>query len=258
MDPIQRIFIEVWIRLTSDWSRVTTFHQMGVLGEDAAREAIHRSNTYFVQQQLVRGTHRNWLKDPESFVRQGFDQKMPLEMTEQSVKDFRRTLRAATLVFAHSILDAAVFDSVRICAMTAPDQWVDVIGNRKVTLTAIKKTSYGDLLREAIDAELVRLERASLLSKVDRVFQVCRPTKQEYLTNGFHFDRDRLTRLDELRHKVVHSPGGDRGFETFYEDLEFMRNSGLHIFALVGEHFGLGLNGTDYKEVLSTRGSVKD
>ena len=96
MDAIERIFIEVWIRLTSDWSRVTTFHQMGVLGEDTAREAIHRSNTYFVQQQLVRGKYRNWLNDPESFIREGFDQKMPLAMTEQSVKDFRRTLYAST------------------------------------------------------------------------------------------------------------------------------------------------------------------
>jgi hypothetical protein len=256
MDAIQRIFIEVWIRLTSDWSRVTTFHQMGVLGEDAAREAIHRSNTYFVQQQLVSGTHRNWLNDPESFVRQGFDQKMPLAMTEQSVKDFRRTLRASALVFAHSILDAAVFDSVRICAMTVPDQRVDMIGNRKVSLAAVGKTSYGDLLRGAIDAELMRLERESLLSKVDRVFQICRPTKQEYLTNGFHFNLDRLTRLDDLRHKVIHSPGGDWGFESFHEDLDFMRNSGLHIFAVIAERFSLSVSGTDYKEVLSTRGSV--
>ncbi len=67
--------------------------------------------------------------------------------------------------------------------MTVPDQWVDILGNRKVPLAVIKKSSYGDLLREAIDAELIRLERASLLAKVDRVFQVCRPTKQEYLTN---------------------------------------------------------------------------
>ena len=257
MDATQRIFIEIWIRLTSDWSRVTTFRQMGVLGEDAAREAIHRSNTYFVQQQLVSGRHRNWLNDPESFVREGFDQKMPLAMTEQSVKDFRRTLHASTLVFAHSILDAAVFDSVRICAMTVPEQWVDMIGNRKIPLAEVGKTSYPELLRGAIKDELARLERESLLSKVDRVFQVCRPTKQEYLTNGFYFDRDRLTRLDDLRHKVIHSPGGDWGFETLYEDLDFMRNSGLHIFALVAERFGLSLSGTDYKEVLSTRGSVR-
>ncbi len=88
MDAIEQIFIEIWIRLTSDWSRLTTFRQMGMLGEDTAREAIHRSNTYFVQQQLVRGEYRNWLNDPESFIREGFDQKMPLAMTEQSVEDF--------------------------------------------------------------------------------------------------------------------------------------------------------------------------
>jgi len=141
--------------------------------------------------------------------------------------------------------------------MTAPDQWADIIGNRKVPLAAVGKTPYVDLLRGAIDSELMRLERESLLSKVARVFQICRPTsKQEYLTNGFHFDLDRLTRLDDLRHKVIHSPGGDWGFESIYEDLDFMRNSGLHIFALIAERFNLTVSGTDYKEVLSTRGSV--
>ena len=142
MDATQRIFIEIWIRLTSDWSRVTTFRQMGMFGEDAAREAIHRSNTYFVQQQLVTGKHRNWLNDPESFIREGLDEKMPLAMTEQSVKDFRRTLHASTLVFAHSILDAAVFDTIRICAMAVPDEWVNILGNRKVVLRRLTSRSY--------------------------------------------------------------------------------------------------------------------
>lgn len=253
MSPADRIFIGVWNRLTSDWSRLTTFRQMGVLGEDAARDALYRQNTYFVQQRLLNGELRKLLRDPDSFVKDGLAERMPLEMTEAAAKDFRRTLHASTLVFAHSILDAALYDCVRICAIAAPDDWSDIVRNRKVALAEVATKSYADLLRDHIEAELDRLERESLLNKVDRIFQICRPTKTEYLTNGFRFDRDRLEELDKLRHEVVHVADGDWSMDTIYDDLEFMRRSGLHVFVLVGERFDLCFSGKEAFEALAAR-----
>jgi hypothetical protein len=253
MSPADRLLADVWNRLTHDWSRVTTFRQMGVLGEDAAREDIHRSNTYFVQQQLLNGEHARILKDRGAFIRDGWAERMPREMTEGSVKNFRRTLHAAALVFSHSILDAAVFDCVRICAISAPREWDTLVGNRKVALADVAATPYSELLQAAIENDMARLERESLLAKVDRVFHICRPTKSEYLTNGFRFDRDRLSCLDDFRHKVVHAPGGTWSFDSIYEDMQFMQNTGLHIFVMVGEKFGLCFSGREAMELLAAR-----
>lgn len=257
MSPADRLFVEVWNRLTHDWSRITTFRQMGVLGEDAAREAIHRTNTYYVEQQLLNGEHASFLKDREAFIREGWAERMPHEMTETSVSNFRKTLHAATLVFAHSILDAAIFDCVRICAISAPQEWGAFVGSRKVTLSDVTTTPYADLLQTAIDNDLARIERESLLAKMDRVFQVCRPEKTEYLTNGFRFDRDRLARLDDLRHNVVHAPDGSWTFDAIYEDLQFMQSSGIHIFVMVGEKFGLCFSGEEAIKALATRRGSK-
>lgn len=255
MNTADKLFVEVWNRLTHDWTRITTFRQMGVLGEDAAREAIHRTNIRYVEQQLLNGEHAAFLKDREAFIRDGLADRMPHEMTETSVKNFRQTLYAATLVFAHSILDAALFDCVRICAISAPHEWETFVGSRKVTLSEIATTPYTELLQRVIDSDLIRLERESLLSKVDRVFQVCRPEKAEYLTNGFRFDRDRLQRLDNLRHDVVHAPGGNWTFETIYEDLQFLQSSGIHIFVMVGKKFSLCFSGEEALRSIASRGS---
>ena len=253
MSPEDRLFVEVWNRLTSDWSRLTTFRQMGVLGEDAAREAIHRSNIYFVQQQLLHGEHQNLLKDRAAFIATGMAERMPHEMTEASVRNFRHTLHAATLVFAHSILDAAVFDCLRICASASPEDWRSYLAGKKVSLSEVASKSSGVLLSEAIADELSRLERESLLAKVDKTFQLCKPTKQEFLTNGFRFDRERLSRLDDLRHRVVHDPGTIASFDTIYEDLQFMQSSGLHLFSMVGDRFNLCFSGTEAVQALAAR-----
>jgi hypothetical protein len=251
-DP-ERLFVQIWNRLTADWGRLTTFRQMGVLGEDAARESIHRNNTHFVQQQLVHGQLQHLLKDREGFIADGMDLSMPNAMTEAAVLNFRTTLHAATLVFAHSILDAAVFDCVKICAAEAPTDWAGQLGGRKVALSDAASRTYSELLREAVEVELGRLERESILAKVDRLFQLCRPTKQEFLTNGFRFDRERLTKLDALRHQVVHAPGAPIAFDSIYEDLQFMQSSGLHLFCMVGDRFSLKFSGTEAFQALSAR-----
>ena len=253
MSASDKIFIEVWNRLTNDWSRLTTFRQMGVLGEDAAREAIHKNNTYFVQQQLLYGEYSKLLKDPEAFIQAGLADRMPQAMTENAVKNFQRTLYASTLVFAHSILDAAVFDCVRICAITAPNDWSKLLANRKVSMEEVASKPYTEILNGLIEVDVARIEKESLLAKVDKVFQICQPTKLEYLTNGFRFDRDRLSGLDELRHMVVHKPSDNRTFENIYEDLQFMQSSGLHIFSLVGEKFNLCFSGKEAIEALAAK-----
>jgi hypothetical protein len=255
MTPSDEIFIDIWIRLTSDWSRITTFRQMGVLGEDSAREAMHRQNAGFVQDDVANGKYVSMLRDRDAFVQSGFVEKVAEGMTENAVNDFRLTLHAATVVFAHSILDDAIYDCLKICALESPTNWGEYMGNRKFTLKEVENNSYPELLNQAIKADLLRLEKESLLAKVDRVFQICRPQNNKYLTNEFRFDRDRLESLDNLRHRIVHNPGNRWLFDNIYEDLEFMQRSGLHIFSMVGVKYNLVFSGTEVVSAMQNRNS---
>jgi hypothetical protein len=234
-------FAEVWIKLTTDWERILTFHRMGMLGLETATAKVHASNVQFVQQ-LVSGDFNHLLKNPDAFVREGHDSTLIKAMTEGAVGNFEESLDAAALVFAHSILDSAVHDCLWISAFSAPRDGMEFVGKRSIPLSELETKSPAEHLKAAVSSELDRLERESLLKKVDRLFQLCKPKKQTYLTNGFRFDRDRLQRLDALRHAIVHAPGMRRQFAELADDLEFLRKSGLHLLVMLSETYVAGLN----------------
>lgn len=250
MNTATRLYIEVFNRLSVEWSRILTFHQMGTIGQDSARDAIYRNNLHFIRHQLLQGEHRQLLKDPEAFARDGLAEQAPRLMTDHAVTTYRQTLDAASLVFTHSILDAAMLDCLRICALLAPSEWLVTLKDKKVGIAEAASRPFAELLGEAISTELTRLERQSLIAKIDRLFQLCKPNKQSFLTNGFRFNRDRLLKLDELRHEVVHVPGKPQPFVSLHQDLGFMQNCGMHIFAMLNERFSLQFSGEEIVEVL--------
>ena len=186
------IFADVWIKLTGDLGRVISFNNMGRLGLASATAQVHANNIEFIEQGLKSDNFKHFLKDPEVFFRDGHDKALIQAMTQAAVGSFEQSLDAASLVFAHSILDAALHDCLRLSALAVPEDWMQFVGKRNVALNEIGKKSSAEHLQEAIVGELDRLERESLLKKVDRLFQLCKPKKQIYLTNGFRFDRDRL------------------------------------------------------------------
>lgn len=235
-------FADVWIKLTTDWARVLTFRRMGILGLASAAVKIHSSNVQFVKNELVAGDLRHLLKDPGKFVNEGHDEALIRVMTDGAVGTFEESLDSAAIVFAHSILDAAVQDCLWISAFSAPHEWIEYVGERRIRLSELSTRSHAEHLKIAISVELDRLERKSLLKKVDRLFQLCKPKKQVYLTNGFRFDRDRLEKLDELRHTIVHNPGWSRNLSKVDDDLEFLRRSGLHLVVMISETYPAGLN----------------
>lgn len=253
MTPSEQIFIEIWNRLSSDWSRLLTFRQMALLGEDTARKAVHRSNEYYVNHKLLNGEHQNFLKDKREFIESGMAARMPSEMTQTSVDAFRQTLDASTLVFAHSILDAAVFDCLQICAIEASAEWGELLGVRKVTLADAKAQPYQALLNNILRDELSRIERESLITKIERVFQLSKPSRQEYLTTGFRFNKARLANLDNTRHQLVHQPTLKWASTNLSADLEFMLDSGMHLFCMVGNEFQLKMSGEEVMQSLSKR-----
>ena len=250
------IFADVWIKLTGDLGRVISFNNMGRLGLASATAQVHANNIEFIEQGLKSDDFKHFLKDPEVFFRDGHDKALIQAMTQAAVGSFEQSLDAASLVFAHSILDAALHDCLRISALAAPEDWMQFVGKRNVALNEIGKKSSAEHLREAIAGELDRLERESLLKKVDRLFQLCKPKKQIYLTNGFRFDRDRLKELDNLRHAIVHAPEYELQFSRLLEDLDFLRKSGLHIAVMIADTYNTGLNGQEVVAAYQRRNSA--
>lgn len=63
------------------------------------------------------------------------------------------------------------------------------------------------MLNLVLNEYLKELERRSLLTKIDLLVARCKPPADWSPIDGYQFDRSRLQRLDELRHKIVHGSG---------------------------------------------------
>ncbi|MGH8488530.1 MAG: hypothetical protein ACREXS_06620 [Gammaproteobacteria bacterium] len=191
------------------------------------------------------------LVDPLAYVRDGHAGKAPRKMTQQAVHTFESSLDAASLVFGHSILDAALFDCCKVRAMVAPTDWLPQLRDRKVPLGDVEDQSFDELLVKVIESQLQTLERDSLIKKAERVFQLCPPKEPFSGLHRFRFDRDRLLALDALRHDIIHSTGPTLRLPKGDEDLEFLRNSGLYLWILVHKRHGLKIDISHVRDDIS-------
>jgi hypothetical protein len=88
------------------------------------------------------------------------------------------------------------------------------------------------------------LEKKSLLKKLDRLFALCHPPPSfsPPCFQSYSYDRERIVKLDTLRHDYVHRgwvggrlPQGD-------DDLVFLSNTTTFLFHLVAQRYAIQLD----------------
>jgi hypothetical protein len=242
MDESEELFSNIFVRLTTGYSRLHTFRQMVLLGEDSAKESMKRLYQGFVEEQLVGGSYQRILKDPDSFVEKGYSTALPGIMATNAAALLRRTMSSAILVFSHSILDAAIQDLLRVSYLVRPIDWNSYIQDQKVSFHAIDSIGLSKSISSATSKELERMERASLIQKIDRLFALCKPSNQSYLNYDFRFDRDRLIMLDNVRHDTVHGEGLGSEIGDIDDHLLFFNRCGMHFWCMVSEEYGLKIS----------------
>jgi hypothetical protein len=85
-------------------------------------------------------------------------------LINHSATTFESALDAATLIFAHSVLDSAALDWCRVCALAAPDDFLPLINQKKVTLADVQAAASVAALRApALEAYINSLVRIPLV-----------------------------------------------------------------------------------------------
>src|SRR5262249_5409830 len=157
-------------------------------------EKLARQNRHFVQDQLTR-------PDGESLFIKGkgtpeIADSLAAGMTDATMSQAAASVDAASLIFMHSILDGVALDYCRVTAMLAPERWADLVKDRQIKLEEVKGATYDQLLRTALGQYFERLERESLLRKVEMLYRACDPPKAApSAVKGYTFDRERLERI---------------------------------------------------------------
>ena len=77
---------------------------------------------------------------------------------------------------------------------------------------------------------------------------MCEPPTGFEPKRGFRFQREDLERLDKLRHDLIHGDVTPSRLGNVDEDLELLFNTGLFLWAMVNEKYGVKLDPTYFQQ----------
>ncbi len=155
--------------------------------------------------------------------------------------DAWRSTHAAALVFCHSVVDAAAYGCCRITAVVDQKSWEDGVLDRKVSLRDLRSSSIEAMVSVIVERRVSELEGDSLLKKIDVLYERCKPPTKWAFSPSYSFDRERLGRIDDLRHRIVHEDGFNEIAPDAPKQVNYLVLTGYHLFHLIKLRYGLNL-----------------
>jgi len=165
------------------------------------------------------------------------------KLTEQTVKNASSSVDAASMVFAHSILDEGLSSFVEITGEVASDYWKEKIGGRKIEVAALNDQTLEQLLRTMIRKEVATIQRnESLIGKCQLLHAICKPCTGISASGDYKFEGATVSELDKLRQDIVHGDLLGQEIENVQSKLDYLRQTWNYFFVMMHNSFGLRIN----------------
>jgi hypothetical protein len=209
-------FMEISARFTKCWVDLQAFRQVARVGIPASQETLGERMLLYLRTlehpEFEPMYSEEEIKSPEQAAE---------AWTKDAVSSAHAAVDAASIVFAHTLVETAAMGYLSVTRLVAERDWMPFVKDRKWTLADIQQHGFEKLLRSSVLDEYERLEKDGLTKKVLRLMQVCRPAKN--WGDGFALDEDELNRIDRLRRDVVHGDLLGHRIETIDDDIEHLR-----------------------------------
>ncbi len=183
------------------------------------------------------------------FVTQGKEDEFAEMMNQNTTgvieKNVQRLVNSAlksTLVFGHSVLDAAVTKLLRFIADLNPHAFESDVQKKTLSIEELMSKDKQQLLSAAIDKFLKDSEKVSLRKRIELLFKMCPPSPNALSVKAypeFVFNMDRLGDVDAIRHRVVHELSDD---PVEYEDIVYLKYVTRVVHQVLAHHHQLKLN----------------
>ena len=241
MSEAERLFNDVVARGYDRWRFVLSFRITAKASMAAAAKQIEADKITFVADMFYGSEFDKILIDKEKFFEMNPPDKIVQNMTEQTVQEMELVMNAASIVFVHSVLDAAALDFCRVTALVAPTDWETFVEKKGVSLAELKDANYDKLLQQKLKDYFVQLERESLLTKADQLLARCKPEAKWSPMNNYEYDRKRLEYLDKFRHNIIHGDGLGMELKNADDEIDYLMRTALYYMGLVNLRYGLKL-----------------
>ena len=167
------------------------------------------------------------------------------KLTETALQNASSSVDAASIVFAHSVLDEALADFIEVTTLVAGEFWEERLQGRKAELRDVKSAGYINLLKEMVGDEITRVRRnVSICDKTDLLHAICKPETPPIGPASYKFDKQVLLDLDRLRQQIVHGDTWGSHIPDVADKLEYLQNTAHYFFIMLNQTFGLRLDPT--------------
>lgn len=242
MDKAADLFNEAFLRAMEQFGTVSTFKSVFERGLPTAKGLVDREHWALVHRFVTDPEYAGVLnKEAIKAAGMSWAHDMVERMTEMATRTAKDSANAASLVFAHAALDAWLLDLCRVTVIKAPRDWEASVKDKQISLSSVRGTTYEQLLEQALSRFFEQLDRESLPSKINLLFQRCRP-EPDWFGENYKYDGGRIMKLDKLRHEIVHGDALRRGIPDLGADLFYLQQTGMQLMGIVSFRYGIQLD----------------
>lgn len=243
MTEPEKLFTETFTSCNSRFAVIFSFREISHLGLPTATLHIYDRYLQFADELFNDPEHEKLFIDKQkAYETLGGVEALGGKMAQDQIKNYKASVDAASIIFAHSIIDNAALNYCLCSALKKPRDWEKFIEKKKVSIEEIKGLSVDEILSKKVNEYISSLDRESLLLKADRLFQVCQPPVGFAPLHNYAYDRDRLLKLDEMRHDIVHKSSSVPMLPNGDDDIWFLQKTANFFMALVNSKYDLRIN----------------
>jgi hypothetical protein len=238
----EELFSTICRRWMASQSTIASFRETVVEGVRRSADTIARQAGDFVQWVITTKEMDHIFLDKEAFFNKLSPEKLVDRMTTQAIESAQNSIDAASIVFAHSVLDGVVFDYCRVVAFAAPEDWEDKIKDKNVALREVKESSYDALFQAKLDKYLTEIEKDSLKTKIELLLSRCKPPEKFNPIDDYKFDIVRIEDLDRLRIEIIHGEALGKEVKDASKNVEYLLRTCVFLMALVNQKYELRID----------------
>ncbi|RLA89665.1 MAG: hypothetical protein DRG20_04420 [Deltaproteobacteria bacterium] len=243
IEEAEKLFSETFITCNVYFSVIFSCREISHLGLPTATIHIYDKYLHFVDKLFNDSQYEKLFTDKQkTFETIGSVEALAAKTTQEQIKKYKASIDAASLIFARSVIDSAALNYCRCCALVSPQDWEGFVKKKKILIEEVKGRSYDEILNINVENYINSSDRESLLTKIERLFQVCKPSNNFLSLNNYRFDRNRLQKLDRMRHDIVHKSSSIPLLPQGDNDIWFFWQSTIFLMALVNFKYGLKVN----------------
>lgn len=231
--------------MVNGWATIDCLRTVSYAGIPYAKQVVAAEDRSLVASLISSGNLEKFIigiKDEGDLQRTG--DFLREKLTEQAIKNAAYSIDAASLVFAHTILDDALSAFLEITSQVAPAFWRKRIEKKKIEVSELKDDcSFAEILSPIIAKEIATIRRnASLIEKCNLLHQICKPKAGTMPATDYKFDSAILLKLDQVRHDVIHGDQLGKEMPETEKNLKYLRDTWNYFFMLMHKSFGLRID----------------